>query len=238
MENDDWVKFGHVLWASHTGNGKKQILDRYKKAWRSIYNSQPRLEKQGPVDLLHDPKYTCHKPVPWRTEVEGRFSDPFVRQAPSTSAASASAPAPDLPIDPPPTLSVPVVAEADLSLDMELNNLLKKARPDIAYGTPFPRLKGGFFPGFQNYLTGHNPKLRVKVIFPIIPQYILPEQQDAPSCDAGSIQVDNADVEMLSEAEPGCIIIDQDQTNCPIGKRRILCNSWVSLRLHRGGTVT
>ena len=66
LDNSDWVKFGRAIYLGRNGQRKKDVLQRYKDAWRAEYQDQEALDDTGnPRDLLHNPDYKCRQPVPW-----------------------------------------------------------------------------------------------------------------------------------------------------------------------------
>jgi hypothetical protein len=164
MEDDDWIKFGYVIWASQKGSLKAQAFDSYKAAWQSLYHSDARVEKNGPVDFLHDPQYTCHKPVPWRPQVEARFAPP--QEDTDADAGPSTFTPPCTPARAPP----PALAPSQLAdkWDDSLSNLLKNASSELLFDSNYPRLKGGLLPGFLNYIENKQKKTRLQAVFVII----------------------------------------------------------------------
>jgi hypothetical protein len=66
LGSDDWVKFGAVIWAGRSLQRQQLTLDFYKAAWTKLYETDPLLNRDGgPANFLHNPQYTCSKPVPW-----------------------------------------------------------------------------------------------------------------------------------------------------------------------------
>lgn len=66
MGSDDWVKFGAAIWAGRSQQRQQLTLDFYKAAWTKLYKTDPLLNSDGgPANFLHNPQYTCSKPVPW-----------------------------------------------------------------------------------------------------------------------------------------------------------------------------
>lgn len=227
MEDDDWIKFGHALWASCKGNRQIRILNNFIKAWTRSYQSQPRLDKGGPVDVLNNPQYCCRNPVPWRPEVEARFSLPYLQPLPNPSTSIAA----------PATIAAPMQAESsraasktqDNVMDRQLTAVLSEASFQAVYDSVFPRIENGFFPGYREYLDDQAAKTRLRVVFPIIPQYIV-EETAGPSCDFSDVLVDQGDLDVISAEEPDSFSLTPDQTGCGSGKARVHCNSWVSRR--------
>jgi hypothetical protein len=104
---------------------------------------------------------------------------------------------------------------------------LKNLTFDAIYESQYPRIKGGLLVGFCEYLEDHTPKARLRVFFPIIPQYIITEQNDKPTCDISAVEIEEEDIAALTKAEPRCIYRAKDQTGCPMDRIRCFCNSWV-----------
>jgi len=228
MENDDWIKFGYEIWASEKGARKKQALQLYETAWTIIFKSEPGLDKGGPVNFLDNTQYGCSKPVPWRPEVEVRFSDPFTQT--STTVTLTADPVAHLPqIEPP--LAAAVVGTDDV-VDQELNNLWKNASIETVFETTFPRIKDGFFPGYLQYLEAHeSQKPRLRATFIIIPQYTVLRHNNKPTCDVSAVQIAPNDMNVINAEDPDCLYLADDQSECDAGKSRYFCNSWVGLSL-------
>src|SRR6266705_1754324 len=89
MEDDDWVKFGYVIWKGRSGLRQDQVLQLYQRAWRNIYNSQAPLDGPGPVNFLNNPQYVLSKPVPWLGALAPNLAAP-----PQPVASSSSGPQP------------------------------------------------------------------------------------------------------------------------------------------------
>lgn len=227
MQNDDWVKFGHTIWAKYTGKKQAHILKRYEKAWTEIYGSAPVLENGGPADFLNDAKYTCLGPVPWGQHHEARFSgsltleeplDPTPEQQSSTSKPTSPAAQGS---------TARIIFDDDK--EVRIREGLEKMEYEITYETEFPRIKGGLLDGFIQYLKPTTPKDKLRAIFPIIPQYVLDVKDNKPTCDISAVVLDEEDVAVLLGVEPNCMYRTINQTNCPAGKARYFCNSWVCL---------
>jgi hypothetical protein len=229
MENDDWIKFGYVIWASATDVLKTQALQSYRRAWKSLYDSEPMLEGDGPVDFLNNPKYTCSHLVPWRPRVEARFSVQVPEASTSTpSPRRQPAPVSPFPTGPAPSFS-PLPHPADDKPNESLLGQLKAASFDAAYDSPYPRIKNGLFPGFCKYIDNPAKKMRLRVVFPIIPQYRIINQDDKPTSDVSTIEISQADFMAISKHEPNCLYAAADQSKCARGKTRYFCSSWVRL---------
>jgi hypothetical protein len=238
MLDDDWIKFGHSIWVKNR-NKRKAILKKYKIAWTNIYQSKPLLQNDGPMDLLDNPKYTCNGKVPWSQHVEARFALPMVHHAPTTSNAAASGPLPSASSSKTPSPATPSVDPLsypndimleDVNLekmDRELDDALKAATCEIVLNTAYPRVKDGLLPGFVNYLSPNNARRCLSVVFVIVPQYIITEFNDKPTCDISAVEVDQIDVDSFTKVEPNCMYRAKDQSNCTPGKVRYFCNSWV-----------
>lgn len=229
MENDDWIKFGYVIWASVTGDLKAQALRYYTQAWISLYHSEPMLQDDGPVDFLNDLRYTCSKLVPWRPAVEARFSA-LVPEASTSNPPPQRLPAPasPFPIGPAPTFN-PFPQPAYNKPSEILLGQLKAASFDAIYESPYPRIKGGFFPGFPKYIDNSAKKMRLRVVFLLIPQYRIVDRDKKPAADVSTVEISDADFKAISLHEPDCLYEAADQSKCARGKTRYFCSSWVRL---------
>jgi hypothetical protein len=253
MENDDWVKFGWVLWASRKEGRQQFVLERYQQAWRSIYETDPPLDSDGgPVNFLHNPQYTCRHPIPW---LDTALKDgPAVQPQPPAKreVRSATPPGSDFqpvagpstfttveediqtgasPIDPLPSSprapSTPDVPPTeDQPAETVLDRLLKNSPCHIESVSAFTLIKGGLFPGYREYLVRPNKKC-LRVVFPIIPQYRIlnKTQKSTPYISSMDISVDDADV--ICQVDPECLYAADDQGNCAEGQFRYFCSSWV-----------
>jgi len=238
MENDDWVKFGYVLWATRNGVRKGHVLELYGNAWKKIYSSEPLLEDGGPVNFLWNPQYTCAKPVPWLSvalaeDIEapiGGYAStnpagpPNPTSLPDTAGPSdiaKSGPSPSPQSDD----QVPAISG---SQDSDLDKVLKSVQCKVIHQAP-PRIQDGFFPGFVSYLEASESHQRLYVVFPIIPQYRIDHQDYKPTSDVSLMELDPDDVEEINKAERGCLYAAKDQANCQPGRLRYFCSSWVSM---------
>src|SRR5258705_150618 len=149
MQNDDWVKFGHTIWAKYTGRKQGHILKRYKQAWTEIYRSAPVLENGGPGNFLNDSKYTCVGPVPWGQHHEARFSSsltvaeplvPTPEPQPSTSTATS------------PAAQASTASNIDDEIERKIREGLENVEFDSISETEFPKIKNGLLDGFIQYL--------------------------------------------------------------------------------------
>ena len=230
MEPDDWIKFGYSLWAAHKGNRRDRILNQYQKAWSTSFDSEADLEGGGPVDFLNNPQYCCRKSVPWRPEVEARFSNPLEVAIPCPQASVAP---PSSPQAGPSTGPSTHQAEDDHSVSLnELRAHLRAASYGTIYTTGFPRIEGGFFPGYLSYRGQPKTNPRLRVVFPLIPQYFISDSDaDGPSCDCCDMIVDKVDVDLIAKEDPRCVHPSLNRDPCEPGKVRARFNSWVSLPL-------
>lgn len=223
MEHDDWIKFGHALWAAHRGEAKESILQYYIKSWSTTYKSDPMLDDSGgPFDFLVDPGYSCSKPVPWRPHVETRFSAPL-RQATSASADRPASPSPPSPI------SVDINNLHDSDPD-NLEHILGNIQHDtfnLIENTNFPHIKDGLFPGLCRHSNLQTPPTRLQVVFPIIPHYVLHTQDEKPNGAVSIVELDKKDFLEITSQEKNCMYLAKDQSNCAAGKSRYHCTSWV-----------
>lgn len=230
MEHDDWIKFGHVVWAAHDGKIKGQALESYKKAWRKIYHSEPRLDASAPANFLDDNKYNCAKPVPWRPQVEARFATPLLTSASSSSSGPAAPPPAPIPKPAPAPAPAPSsIASRDADeADDNLIRSLKSANAELVFDTSFPRIRGGFFPGFQRYIETRKT-VPLRAVFIIIPQYLVAIKDEKPTSDISAIELDEEDYQAINTEEPRCLYQSTDQSKCAPGKIRYFCSSWVLL---------
>jgi hypothetical protein len=245
MENDDWVKFGWVLWASRKEGRQQFVLERYKQAWTAIYDTEPLLDSDGgPVNFLHNAQYTCHKPIPWlAAAVEGgpavqpgtrpSISEVEVRLATPPGSypqpeAGPSNLAGDSAINsiPPSPRACSTPPTDDQPTEAGLADLLKASPCQIQSVSPFTMIKGGLFPGFREYLANPNRKC-LRVVFPIIPQYHIfdKNQKSTPYINVMDISEDDADA--ICQVDPECLYLAEDQGECVEGQVRYFCSSWV-----------
>ena len=219
MEDDDWVKFGFTIWACRSGNQKTHALDSYKMAWTNIYHSNDMLVNGRPIDFLNNPQYTCSKPVPWRPEAEARFSDlsNMDEQMHPLSTSSQGA-----------RLAIPVLQPAsDHDDDARLAKTLKSASFTAVYNTNCLRIKDGLLPGYVCYVS-ESPKSRLRVIFPLVPQYRIEKEDNQPGTEYSAVEMDKADYDIIAKEDKLCLYLAKDQTKCTPGKARYFCGSWVS----------
>jgi hypothetical protein len=253
MENDDWVKFAWVLWASRRLGRQQFVLEHYEQAWRSIYKSDPPLDSDGgPVNFLHNPQYTCHLPIPWLDTAlkDGPAVQPQppakqeVRLAtlpvsdfqpvagPSTFTAvdedmqTGASPIITLPPSPHARSTPDIPPAEEQPADTVLDGLLKNTPCHIESVASFTLIKGGLFPGYREYLARPNKKC-LRVVFPIIPQYHISNknQKSTPYISSMDISVDDADA--ITQVDPQCLYMADDQGDCPEGQLRYFCSSWV-----------
>jgi hypothetical protein len=221
MDDNDWIKFGYKIWSAHHGNLRTQILQRFKMAWSRISNSDPPLVNGAPPDLLNDPLYYCYKPVPWR--IECNF--------PPDDVESSSRPSSPIPEPIPPIYNNSKDQAATTSnLHDDLVQVFNSLDYVIDHSGTFSKIKNGFLPGFVEYIAENHPKTRLKVIFPIIPQYCHISSNDQ-SFDMTSVSIDKKDAEAILEVEPKCLSLSKDQSKCR-PKVRYNCFSWVCLPIN------
>lgn len=254
MEDDDWVKFASVLWSSRKGDRRSFVLQRYQQAWRTIYQADPPLNSDGgPVNFLHNPQYTCRKPVPWLSaaldDSDGLAPEQLHEPGPSSTSAahlpaspgpqpgpSASAPSQGFlqPDRSPsairmPNLSPPFspLEPSTDSIDAELDSLFRQSSVELECVSPFARIKDSFFPGFAEYLS-NTTKPRLRVIFPLIPQYriIKKDQMSTPYISCMELSPD--DVEFITRVDSQCLYRADEQGNTAADQVRCFCSSWVS----------
>jgi len=205
------------------------VLHLFQSAWRRSLDKEPELENGGPVDLLDDPHFSCSKPVPWKLEVEKRFalfSDSESLPGPVPGPVPGPGPAPG----PSRSDSAHTILPKHIhnSPDAELAQKLKTISFDVIYNTNFPRIKGGFFPNFVPNLHNRN-KHRLTVVFPLIPQYVIPHvtDHDDPSAEISVLEIDQSDYDAIAKHEPLCLRRAADQSKCAENKTRYICSSWV-----------
>jgi hypothetical protein len=229
IANDDWIKFGYVVWASSRNSDRKKVLALYKNAWSAIYDTDPLLENGHPVDFLHNPQYTCSQSVPWRPEVEARFIP--LEPQPSTSKAPSSVPELPESTNSPQSLPAPSITKnataEDLELPAKLIEVFGSVKFDIVLSGSFPKIKDGLFPGFLEHLDQDFQNARLRVFFPIIPQYIILNPNNVASTEISTIEIDSKDAMLLKEVEPNCIHLAKDQSKCHPNRVRYICKSWV-----------
>jgi hypothetical protein len=230
LENDDWVKFGHVLWASRGGERQRHVLGLYQKAWRAIYSSEAPLVDGGPVNFLRNPQYTCAKPIPWLSralaEDDELPEEHSGFQMPADPADPAQAgPSTSLRGEDPAPASSGSRGGLDESLEMALNSVQCNV---IHY--PLPKIQDGFFPAFPSYLEQPSePHQRLRVVFPIVPPYMIYVRDYKPTPDINLMKIDREDIQEISQADSHCFYPAKDQVGCPPGRVRYFCSSWVSL---------
>ena len=239
MEDEDWLKFGHALWASCPSREKTQVLLLFKSAWRRIHGDEPELENGGPPNLLYNPAFFCRNKVPWKEEVEERFA----LSPDHESALPPRRPAPGLaPPDPAPgpsrshsshpnplkhvSSSAPTPHD---SSDAKLAEKLKTISFTAIYNTAYPRIMD-LFPKFTNHLRNRK-KHRMTVVFLLIPQYVIPPlsrpDTDEPSAEISAVELDKSDYDAIAKHDPLCLRCAVDQTKCAENKTRYFCSSWV-----------
>jgi len=234
MANDDWIKFGYAIWASSRPSDRKKVLELYKNAWSTIYNTDPQLENGHPVDFLHNTKYTCRKSVPWRPEVEARFIP--LEPLPSTSKAPSSAPkllpesTNSLPSQPAPSVTDNLIAE-DLELHAKLTEVFKSVELDLTFSGSFHKIKDGLLPGFVPHLDQDFRNARLRGFFPFLPQFLIFNPNIVASAEISTVEIDSKDARCLKKVDPNCIHRAQDQSKCHPNKSRYICKSWVRLSL-------
>ncbi len=256
MENDDWVKFGFVIWNTRDGKHKDHVLELYQRAWRQIYKSEPLLVNGGPADFLPNPQYICQKPVPWLPAVNAAIipastaahsaplqSQPGMLTSPHIRVDQSSAAGP-VALSDPAALLPGTSTSCDSGMaysstpsdrshtenygnpDKRLEELLLSASPKIVYSL-FHKIQDGFFPGFDEHLA--NPsKTRLRAVFALMPQYSIFTQDNQPTPNVDFVDVDQEDMDVISKAQRGCLYRAKDQDGCAPGKVRCFCVSWVS----------
>lgn len=276
MEDDDWVKFGLVIWAGRTEGRQQFALKRYQQAWKNLHKTEPPLDRKGrPKNFLHNEQYTCRKAVPWlataledgpledspddspddspsedgpalqpRTSTSIHHPPSNAEPGPSTYRTASqeagpsysdvpepgpfpaspgnSMPSPRGPSTPevPPTKEEPVEASLD--------RLFKNSTYEVESIPPFSKIKGGFFAGFRDYLA--RPfKNCLRVIFPIIPQYQITNQNNKSTAYVNPMEISPADADAISQVDSKCLYRAENQAGCPKGQVRYFCSSWVSV---------
>lgn len=218
MDDNDWIKFGYRIWSAQNTKLRAQVLQRFKLAWSHVYHTEPSLVKGAPPDFLDNPLYCCYKPVPWRAECN---VPPDVESSPRLSS-----PVPDpMPLsddskERPPTT---------FNLHDDLVQAFTSLNYVIDHTGTFSKIKNGLLPGFVDYIAENHPKTRLKVIFPIIPQYCRVSSPDQ-SFDMSSVTIDIKDAEAILQVEPRCLALSKDQSKCR-PKFRYVCCSWVCLQI-------
>jgi hypothetical protein len=135
----------------------------------------------------------------------------------------------DSPISSPCFDTPPNVGEIyDISCNPSLQDILSNCPYKVDTLSPFPKIKDGFLPGFQQYLEDASFK-RLRVIFPIIPQYRIQSQTNRSTPYINLIEMSPKDVGAISEVDPQCLCLSADQNDCQAGQVKYFCSSWVSL---------
>lgn len=66
MQDDDWVKFGAVLYLSKKGARRAEVLERHQQAWRTLYQQEAPLDHESkPIDRVGDSNFRCAGQLPW-----------------------------------------------------------------------------------------------------------------------------------------------------------------------------
>lgn len=215
-----------MIWASQETGDKANVLKLYKRAWQKIHGSEPNLNNNAPVNFLNDSAYTCSKPVPWRPQVEARFSDPLSSQVIlDTSTPEAEAGPSNPSIVSSSTSQIP--PKSDIAEDEELSKLLKTAEFDAIYTSPYPRIKHGLFPGLSDYIKFHSPKTKLRVVFPIFPKYIIDDKDNESAADVCIMELDKEDVSAITKEDKRCMHLTPEQSDCAEGRAKYFCASWV-----------
>ncbi|MDX6296001.1 MAG: hypothetical protein QOH50_5260 [Kribbellaceae bacterium] len=219
LDDHDWIKFGHRIWSAHHSRLRPQILQRFKLAWSRIHNTDPPLVKGAPPDFLEDPFHCCYKPVPWRVECN----------IPPDDVSSSSQHFSPIPEPMPLSDHNNTLSPTTTNLHDDLVQLFNSLDYVIDHSGTFTKIKNGFFPGFVDYIADDYPKTRLKVIFPIIPQYCRVSSSNQ-SFDMSSVTIDIKDAEAILKVEPRCLSLSKDQSKGR-SKVKYVCCSWVCLHI-------
>ncbi len=172
MENDEWIKYRRALYYSRSGNRRNEVLDRYKIAWTTLYNSPPLLDDGAPVNFLRNPEFTVSTHIPWFDQAN--FPPEKLHPRSSTIPPPQTGPStihhPQLEDPQPSTSDLLFSLSAPTFPRSSINDVLVSGKIKITLEGPFPRIIGGLNEGLTEY-SKYQEKPRIRVIFILDPNF-------------------------------------------------------------------
>ena len=161
-------------------------------------------------------------------------ASPGPQAGPSASSAP-SAPSPPSPAFDQSAIQTPLLSRPPSPLepptttriDETLESLLRKSSPEFHSVGHFTKINGGFFPGFAKY-QAETAKPRLRVVFPLIPQYRIYQQNQMSTPYINCMELSPDDVEFITNVDSRCLYRADEQGHTEAGQIRCFCSSWVS----------
>jgi hypothetical protein len=210
LENDEWIKFGRVIYDSRDGSRKNCVLERYKFAWTEIYQSPAPLDNGAPANFLSNPAYAFSGQIPWFDQAKFPPSASLPASHPTEPAIAATS------SEPTGTSGVPSIATS--------HPIPPPNQTRVNLQGQFPSIHGGLNNGFMEYLSTQE-KLKIQVVF-VLDAWFRPMEINAYN---NTVDIDSNDAKEVMQEMRECIPLHKDQKGCKSGRKRYLCMSWVRM---------
>jgi hypothetical protein len=254
LEDDEWIKFGRVIYDSREGERKKDVLERYKIAWTAVNRSPPPalLDNGAPVNFLSNPAYTLSHRIPWFDQATFQASVPLAAprrtpapaiastsSGPGTSGVQTSSSHPRSPNQTRiniqgqcPAISSTSSGSGTSGVQPSSSHSRSGVQPSSSHHGSQTKIDlRGQFPsiigGLNNGFLEYlrsQDKLRIKVVFVLDPKFVCTKKIDVYNC---TVDIHPDDARAVMEEMSGCIHEDVDQQGCEPGQKRYICMSWV-----------